>query len=366
MTTGRPSGGRAARPQASPEADIRQLILAEVATLYYVDRLNQEQIARQIGRSVSTVSRFLADAEATGIVEVRVHQPTPVEPDLQLALAHRFGLRCARVLRTSAAEPQRILPHLGNLAARYLTAILADDAVISVGWGTSLYEVVQAMTPGLRRGFHIVQALGSLGNRLPAIDNHSITRLLAERIGGTPHFLPAPMIVESEFVRDALVQDPQLRETLALARRSDIALVGVGGTEPEQSGVYRAVHIDAEMLESIRDAGAVGDIAVEFFDRYGRFLDLEVSRRVVGTRLSDLRDARTVIAVAGGASKALALLGALRTGVLHVLITDDTTATRVLELADAFPEKEAPVPARSSALAGTGGAGGAGARSEAV
>lgn len=321
---------------------MRRAILAEVATLYYVDRLNQEQIARQVGRSVSTVSRLLAEAEAVGIVEVRVRHPTPVEPQLQTALAKRFGLRLARVLRTAPDEPHRLLPQLGDLAARYLTTILTDGAVISVGWGNSLYEVVRAVRLGPHREIQVTQSLGSLGSRLPAIDNHLITRLLAERVDGTPHFLPAPMIVESEAVRDALLQDPQLRETLALARRSDVALLGIGLAEPEHAGMFHAGYIDEPTLESVRATGVVGDISVEFFDLYGRIHDVEVSKRVVGMRLADLRGICPVIAVAGGPVKAPAILGALRTGLIHVLVTDDETARRVLELADIFPASTTP------------------------
>jgi len=43
---------------------VRETLLTEVATLYYVDRFTQQQIARQIGRSVATVSRLLSEAEA--------------------------------------------------------------------------------------------------------------------------------------------------------------------------------------------------------------------------------------------------------------------------------------------------------------
>ena len=64
-------GGKPHRQGARITAEARQAVLAEVATLYWIDKLNQEQIARQIGRSVPTVSRLLAEAETTGIVEVR-------------------------------------------------------------------------------------------------------------------------------------------------------------------------------------------------------------------------------------------------------------------------------------------------------
>jgi deoxyribonucleoside regulator len=113
--------------------------LTEVATLYYVDRFTQQQIARQIGRSVATVSRLLAEAEAKEIVEVRVRYPIPVVPELQAALVERFGLRLARVVRASPDESHgNLLAQMGDLAARHLATLLVDGSVISVGWGTSI------------------------------------------------------------------------------------------------------------------------------------------------------------------------------------------------------------------------------------
>ena len=292
----------------------RQAILAEVATLYWIDKLNQEQIARQIGRSVPTVSRLLAEADAAGIVEVRIRYPSAIDPALQAELIHRYGLRVARVLSTSSSDPARLLSQLGELGARYLTTVLRDGMSVSVGWGTTLYEVVQALRPMHHRDVHVTQALGSLGSKLPAIDNHLITRLLADRVGGTPHFLPAPMIVESELVREALLQDPQVRETLQIGRRSDISLTGIGVADPDLAGMYRAGYIDERALDEIRENGAVGDILVEFFDKHGRWLNLPVTRRVIGLSVDDLAAIPTVFAVAGGTRKATAILGALRGG----------------------------------------------------
>lgn len=319
---------------------VRRSILAEVATLYYVDRFNQEQIGRQIGRSVSTVSRLLAEAEATGVVEIRVRHPTPVAPELQTALMECFDLRLARVLRAPADDARQLLPHLGGLAARCVSTLLTDGVVIGVVGSATLYEVVRAVNTAPRRGIHVAQSLGSVGSRVPAIDGPLITRSLASRVGGTPHFLPAPLIVESEMIRDALAQDPQVAETLGWARRSDIALVGIGSLNPEFSTLHRAGYVDAAMMARIQATGAVCDVLVDFVDLYGRIHDVGLSRRVMGLRLADLQQVKTVIAVAGGLVKARAILGALRTGLIDVLVTDDGAARRVLELADEFPEPQ--------------------------
>ena len=316
------------------DSDDHLAFLAEVATFYYVDKLNQQQIAGRIGRSVSMVSRLLAEAHEQGIVEVQVHHPVPTVPDLQAALVDRFGLRTARVLSTAGNDPKPFLPRLGQLAAGFLKAILTDGAIVGIGWGTTLYEVARSVAPGGVRGIQVVQSLGSLGSRLPGIDNQLITQVLADRLRGTPRFLHAPMIAESEAVRQVLVQDPSIRETLAMGRRADVVLLGIGVPEPEHSGLLRAGYLDAATLGAIRAAGAVGDICVTYFDRTGRLLDIDVSRRAVGIRLDEMGDVGTTVAVAGGIHKSAAILGALRTGLIHVLITDDVTARTVLALAE--------------------------------
>lgn len=344
MADGPLTGNRRAGGASDAERAAREALLAEVATLYYVDHLSQKQIARQISRSVATVSRLLAEAEASEIVHVRVRSPIPLVPELQEALVRQFKLRVARVIRATPEEPQRTLSNLGQLAARYLATLLTDGSVISIGWGTSVREVVRAIRTGPHRGLQVVQGLGSLGSQLPAIDNPLLTQLLATRIDGTPHFLPAPMVVENTTIRDALGRDPQLRETLDLCARSDIALVGIGPASPEHSGLCRSGYLNRWELEHIRQNGAVGDVMGEFFTIYGQLIQTDVGPRFMGMREDELRKVGVVIAVAGSVVKARAILGALRTGFIHVLVTDDETARRVIELSDTYPMRPQDLP----------------------
>jgi DNA-binding transcriptional regulator LsrR (DeoR family) len=90
------------------------------------------------------------------------------------------------------------------------------------------------------------------------------------------------------------------------------------------------------LAESVRAdlqrQGVVGDLCAHMFDLDGRFVEHEVSRRTLGISIADLRRTPLVVAVAGGASKAASLLGAVRTGIPHVLITDQLTAERLLSM----------------------------------
>jgi DNA-binding transcriptional regulator LsrR (DeoR family) len=145
------------------------------------------------------------------------------------------------------------------------------------------------------------------------------------------------MIVESEMVRESLLQDPQLRETLEAGRRADISLTGMGIPEPDLSGLFRAGYTDEAQLATVREMGAVGDILVDFYDINGRRLDLPVTRRVIGLSLDEMRSIPMTIGVAVGTRKAAAILGALRGKFLHVLVTDEETARAVIRLDEEHP-----------------------------
>ena len=66
-------------------------LLAEVARLYYIEDLNQEQIAQRVGGSRSNVSRMLREARSRGLVEIRIREPLRTVPRLQEELKTRMG-----------------------------------------------------------------------------------------------------------------------------------------------------------------------------------------------------------------------------------------------------------------------------------
>jgi len=77
--------------------------------------------------------------------------------------------------------------------------------------------------------------------------------------------------------------------------------------------------------------GAVGDILLRFFDENGKPVKGPLSSRVVSMSLEQLARVNRAIAVAGGARKYKAILGALRGKWINVLVTDRCTAERLAQ-----------------------------------
>ncbi|MCL6431090.1 MAG: sugar-binding transcriptional regulator [Anaerolineae bacterium] len=307
-------------------------LLYKVSVAYYVDDLTQKEIAKRLGLSRIKVSRLLKQAREEGIVQITITPPANPHADLERALESRFGLDEAVVVAANGEDRRSLLQALGPAAAACLVRGLQGNEVIGLTWGTSVLSAVDAAPSRNWPELRVVQVIGGLGQPEADVHGAELVHRLAHSLGGRPRVLPAPGIVPSRLVRDALLADPQIADTLRLAARAHAALVGIGVVTAPDSVVRQAGTIltDAEISE-LEARGAVGDIALRFFDAQGRPIEHEINERVVGLDLEQIRRLPRVIGVAGGPQKLEAIRGALRGRLISTLVTDEQTATRLLE-----------------------------------
>ena len=120
-----------------------------------------------------------------------------------------------------------------------------------------------------------------------------------------------------------------------------MALVGIGGTD-DGCTMVRSGCLSLSEIARLRDAGAVGDVLGNYVDARGTLIVAPHSQRLIALSIEDLLRIDTVVAVASEAEKPLAILGALRAGVIDVLIVDEGNARAVLELGRVSPLDDAP------------------------
>ena len=311
-----------------PTVDNREM-LAEVAALYYLGGLDQHEVGARVGVSRSTVSRMLARAHDVGIVEIRVHRPVPAHAELQSRALRRFPLRDAIISDDyGEADPVRTV---GRLTADYLTATLPHATTVAVGWGTALRAVATALCPSRERRADVVQLIGAAGSLQPEVDGGELAVQFAELLGGRPRLLNVPLVVDDPSVAAGLRRERSVASVLDAAARADLALIGLGSTQPGSSSFLRAGYVSADELAATAEAGAVGDVCGHFLDARGRVLDLPLGRRTLGLDLDRLREIPRVVGVAVGPDKVAVLRAALRDGLINVVATDSTTMAAVLD-----------------------------------
>ena len=309
-------------------------MLAEVAQLYYVGDLTQEQVAQRIGVSRSNVSRLLKEARKQGMVEIKIHSPLRTVPALQEDLASRLGLReClvlddlnqdSRVFDTSDTATQ-----VASLAARYLMDNVGEGDTVGLGWGRSVYRVSYSRFLREERDTTVVQVMGSIGGSIPEYDGVATTARLAGVLGANAHYLHAPMLVTDAAVRAGLLRDPHIRKTLEVARRADTVVVSVG-TIGREHGQYRTGYLTDADVDYIRGQGVAGEVCGTYFTGDGSVVPLEINDRSISIGTEELQRVPTRIGVSAGAEKPAANIGAARSSLINVLITDEDTARRML------------------------------------
>jgi deoxyribonucleoside regulator len=328
-------------PRASEIDDQRDELLAEVAILTYDRGLTQQEVAQRVGLSRSTISRLLDEARRKGIVEIYINSPFRQSAELQAELCKRFGLKEARVLVSDRLSYEEMLQRLGRSAAFYLRTLIKEGMIIGIAWGTAIYQLVHAFRPMTREANIIIaQMVGSVGAQNYDVSGARLAQEMARLLRGRYYELHAPLLVETPQLREALMQERDVAEVLRLARQADLAIVGIGSFASEYSSLVRSGYLREDELAELRQAGAVGDICAYPIDIFGREVQVDLQRRVVSITLDDLKAIPLVVGIAGGQSKAEAILGALNGGYLDVLITDSVAASEVLRVHEQIRQKE--------------------------
>ncbi|MFZ5821483.1 MAG: sugar-binding domain-containing protein [Chloroflexota bacterium] len=310
----------------------RIAFLAKIASLYYEQGKTETTIAEELAIPLTDISNILVEAREKGVVSVAVRPPWRTKPELEQQLKEKFNLKAVRVLVRENKSDEEMLEGLGILASQSLNDLLKPDSIIGISWGTALHHMIRAMRPASLPNAEVVQLIGAMGTENITTDGPMLAQLLANRLGSHCRYLHAPLIIEDERGRNALLQERTIRETLLRAEKVNIALVGIGSTDPELYSLLRAGYVDEKGLEKIRAAGAVGDICAQHYSASGEWIDSEINRRVIGVSLDTLSKINTVIGVAGGAKKATTILAALRGQYVNVLITDDQAAHEILTI----------------------------------
>lgn len=306
-------------------------LLYKIAKAYYDDGLTQQEIGERFGISRIKVSRLLRAARDERVVQITITPLQETNAELERRLETQYGLKEALVVACSGENAAAIVNELGPTAATCLVRCLQGGEVVALSWGTAVLSVVNSLPQMDLPEVRVVQLLGGLGQLEAQTHGAELARRMAQALGAKPRPIHAPGIVKDKMVRDALAMDPQVADTLDLACRADVALVGIGVFEPGSTLLSSGNTLTPEEVRDLKAHGVVGDIALQFFGEDGRRIEHAINDRIVGTDLERIKAIPRVIGVAGGPEKARAIRAALQGGLISVLVTDDQTAARLLE-----------------------------------
>ncbi len=309
---------------------INEDLILKAATLYYSHGLTQEKIARKMGFSRPSVVRMLKQARDLGMVEIRITRELPKTVQLETrieTILQDSNLREVIVVESHDDEPQQAV---ARRAAEYLAQKLTVKDILGIGWSSTLMNVPDYLWPRAAQPQRVVQLGGYVGG-ISSANAQDITQRIGHILNVPVEPLPAPVILKSREVRDSLLEDPSIKNTLAWVGKCTIGLVGIGDVSAE-STLVKAGYITAEERRLITEAGAVGDIQSHHYNIEGREITTPWQDRMISVDLDQLTRMENLVGAAAGASKARSLLGAIRSDILNTVIIDMPLARALLKL----------------------------------
>lgn len=304
---------------------------ARAGWLYYVAGNTQDQIASKLGVSRQSAQRLVSLAMSEGLVKVRIDHPIARCLELARSLTDAYQLRFCEVTPSDPSSESTTLG-VALAASAELESWLRrpEGAIIAMGTGRTLKAAVELL-PAIDSPQHKVVSL--TGNIAPdgSAAFYNVVFTMADKVRSRSFPMPLPVIASSPAERQLLHQQSMIRATLDLARKADVAFVGIGELGPD-APLSKDGFLRPEELLALEQSGAVGEIVGWVFDAKGALIGGPLNERVASAPLPDPSSA-LVIAAAMGARKLPAVRAAITGHLVNGLITDEATAEALLQRA---------------------------------
>jgi DNA-binding transcriptional regulator LsrR (DeoR family) len=315
-------------PKKTEAEDGRLDDAARAGWLYYVAGNTQDEIARKLGISRQSAQRLVSLAINERLIKVRLAHPIARCLELGAALKRRFDLQFCEIAPTDPGSTSSTLG-IAQLAAAELERWLrkSEPVIIGIGTGRTMRAVADQLS-AMECPQHKLVALVGTTKTDGSASFYDVIIRVSDTIRAPHYPMPLPVIARSVEERQLLTSLASVRSVLALIERADVSFVGVGAVG-DTAAIVRDGIVTIEEAESLREAGAVGEIIGWAFDARGRLIEGSINERVASAPLR--AGSRQMIGVAMGAARRPALRGALAGRLISGLVTDEATAEHLLQ-----------------------------------
>lgn len=307
--------------------DGRDELMHEAATMYYLQDVTMETVARQLGMSRSGVSRLLKSARANGMVRIQVRQPDS-GGTVARQLERLYSVRAHVVpVRTPIREELR-LEHVARYAAQLLQEWFGHGMTLGLAWGTTVAAVAGNLTHTPLREATVVQLNGAANTQSSGLAyGTDLVTQFARAFDAVAEHFPVPAFFDLAATRELMWHERSVRHVLAIQARADLALFGVGAlVAPVPSHVYTSGYLEEVDRQALVADGVVGDVCTVFVRQDGSWEDVAINARATGPTPRQLHRIHRRVCVVSGDAKVVPLRAALLAGAVTDLVIDEPTA----------------------------------------
>lgn len=241
--------------------------------------------------------------------------------ELEEAIREELGLD--HVVIASTGEATAVLKQLGFAASSVIQEVLVPHQVLAVSGGSTMAAVAEQLSAKHLESI-VVPARGGVGERVEYQAN-VIASVIADRLDGSYKMLHLPDGLSEESLKMLVTMEPQIKEVNELIHKADVLMFGIG----EALKMASLRNTPETVVHDLAQKGAVGEALGQYCDQEGQIL---YSVNNIGITLDQLSQVPHVFAVAGGRSKARAIIGVMRAVRKGTLIIDEAAAEGISQI----------------------------------
>ncbi|MBC2582064.1 sugar-binding transcriptional regulator [Clostridium sp. DJ247] len=242
--------------------------------------------------------------------------------EIEKLIKESLGVKKVIIVPGNLDEDRTILNELGRAAANCLKSLIKHKSIIAVTGGSTIKEVIKNFPKisGIN-DILVVPARGGMGKNVETQSN-TLAASLANKLDGSYKLLHVPDNL-SDKAMSAIIQESDVKKILDIIYNANILLYGIGRAEK----MARRRGLTEEEIQEIQAMGAVGEAFGYYFNRDGKIV---YSTPSIGIKNEEIGKIETLIAVAGGKSKAEAIMSTELNHHNSILITDEGAAREIV------------------------------------
>lgn len=306
-------------------------VLTEIANMYYIKGKTQAEIATVFDMNRFKVARLLQDARSEQIVEIKINYSNERNKSIEQELCDKFSLNKALVVNTQYVSQIDSLRMLGQVGANYLNKLLSPNSVIGITWGKTIQTAISQLSQVAHNPISAVQLTGYFPITNPVIGSRRLVRTVAAAYFGSSYFLNTPLYLNNPALKEELIKEPDICNTLCQAKKLDVTLTGIGGSSslPLMNPIFHAYLTDSDRTSASSCAGSIYGYVL---DKDGQIANIDLNRKLMAVPIEDIMNAEHRIGIVNGRHKTTVTSLVLRHKYINELITDNETAHALLEV----------------------------------
>lgn len=238
-------------------------------------------------------------------------------------LADLLGIKNVKIVPGDCDQNSAVKSLIGKEAAMEFTNRIGDGGIIAVTGGSSIAAIPPYIHPSENaERLHFIAARGGVGDDI-GLQANVIAASFAQASGGTYSTFYYPESLSAE-AHEVFKRESTAIQMMELYAKTDCVLHGIGDAQ-HMAGLRNT---PADECEQLKAQGAKGEAFGYYFDSNGNVVH---RIRTVGIQTEQLKNVPTILAVAGGKSKAEAILSYMASAPRQtILVTDEGAAREML------------------------------------